>query len=73
MTTTQWGRKETIVRPSHSPIYSYGAAFVALVFTGLFLYLDMAVAMTPLQRWDLRSTFGRALQQWCGRPTFTSS
>src|SRR5260370_40226293 len=26
MTTTQWGRKETIVRPPRSPIYSYGAA-----------------------------------------------
>jgi hypothetical protein len=53
MTTTQWGRKETIVRPPHSPIYSYGAAFVALVLTAFFVYLYMAIAMTPLQRWYL--------------------
>jgi hypothetical protein len=53
MTTTQWGRKETIVRPPHSPIYSYGAAFIALVLTCFFLYLYTAVAMTPLQRWYL--------------------
>ena len=51
MTTTQWGRKETIVHPQHAPIYSYGAAFLALVFTGVYLYLYMTVAMTPLGRW----------------------
>ncbi len=51
MTTTQWGRKETIVHPQHAPIYSYGAAFLALVFTGVYLYLYMTVAMTPLARW----------------------
>ncbi len=29
MTDTQWGRKETIVRPPHYPVYSFGAIFVA--------------------------------------------
>jgi hypothetical protein len=53
MTTTQWGRKETIVRPPHSPIYSYGAAFSALVLTCIYLYLWASFAMTPLQRWYL--------------------
>ena len=33
MTDTQWGRKETIVRPPHYPVYSFGAVFVALVLT----------------------------------------
>jgi hypothetical protein len=53
MTTTQWGRKETIVRPFHSPIYSYGAAFVAFVLTCFFLYLWGSLAVTPLQRFYL--------------------
>ena len=33
MTDTQWGRKETIVRPPHYPVYSFGAVFVALMVT----------------------------------------
>jgi hypothetical protein len=53
MTTTQWGRKETIVHPRHAPIYSYGAAFIALVLTFFFLYFYTVFAMTPLQRWYL--------------------
>src|ERR1700734_2157853 len=42
MTETQWGRKETIVRPPHYPVYSFGAAFVALAVAGLCVYLDLA-------------------------------
>ena len=38
MATTKWGRKETIIWPPHSPIYTYGAVFMAVVLTGLFLY-----------------------------------
>ncbi len=53
MTTTQWGRKETIVRPLHSPIYSYGATFVAILVTCVFVYLYSTVVLTPLQRWYL--------------------
>lgn len=53
MTTTHWGRKETIIFPPHSPIYTYGAAFFSLVITGLCLYLHFAYAMTPLQRFYL--------------------
>lgn len=47
---TQWGRKETVIWPPHSPIYTYGAAFIALVLTGLFLYMRFAFGNTPLQR-----------------------
>jgi type IV secretion system coupling TraD/TrwB family protein len=50
MPTTQWGRKETIIFPPHSPIYSYGAVFLAFVLTGFFLYLRFAYGQTPLQR-----------------------
>lgn len=47
---TQWGRKETVIWPPHSPIYTYGAAFAATVLTGLFLYVRFALGNTPLQR-----------------------
>jgi hypothetical protein len=53
MTDTQWGRKETIVRPPHYPVYSFGAVFVSLVVAGLCMYLHLAFAMTPLQRYYL--------------------
>jgi hypothetical protein len=53
MTDTQWGRKETIVRPPHYPVYSFGAVFVSLVVAGLCIYLHLAFAMTPLQRYYL--------------------
>ena len=38
MAATKWGRNETIIWPPHSPIYTYGAVFMAVVLTGLFLY-----------------------------------
>ena len=48
--TTQWGRKETVIWPPHSPIYTYGAAFLAVILTSVFLYMRFAVGNTPLQR-----------------------
>ena len=57
MTDTQWGRKETIVRPSHYPVYSFGAVFVSLIVAALCIYLRLAFAMTPLQRYYLPSYF----------------
>ena len=53
MTDTQWGRKETIVRPPHYPVYSFGAVFVALTVAALCVYLHLAFAMSPLQRYYL--------------------
>jgi hypothetical protein len=50
MAMTKWGRKETIVWPPHSPIYSYGAIFMAVVLTGLFLYCRFSFGNSPLQR-----------------------
>jgi len=47
---TQWGRKETVIWPPHAPIYTYGAFFLAMVFTGLFLYVRFASGNTPLQQ-----------------------
>lgn len=50
MSTTQWGRKETIIFPPHSPVYSYGAIFFALILTGIFVYLRFSYGQTPLQQ-----------------------
>ena len=55
MTDTQWGRKETIVRPPHYPVYSFGAVFVALFVTALCIYLHFTFVMSPLQRYYLPS------------------
>ena len=53
MTDTQWGRKETIIRPPHYPMYSFGAVFVSLFVTVLCIYLHFAFVMSPLQRYYL--------------------
>ena len=50
MPTTKWGRKETMIWPPHSPIYTYGAVFMACVLTGLFLYCRFSFGSTSLQR-----------------------
>lgn len=67
MPTTQWGRKETIIFPPHSPIYSYGAIFLAFVFSGLFLYLRFTYGQTPLQQFYtpiyVRSAVGGAFNK----------
>jgi type IV secretory pathway TraG/TraD family ATPase VirD4 len=50
MAMTKWGRKETIIWPPHSPIYTYGAVFMAVVLTGLFLYCRFTFGHSRLQR-----------------------
>ncbi len=50
MAKTKWGRNETVIWPPHSPIYTYGAVFLAIVLTGLFLYCRFSFGNTPLQR-----------------------
>jgi hypothetical protein len=50
MATTKWGRKETMIWPPHSPIYTYGAVFMAVVLTGLFLYCRFSFGNSRLQR-----------------------
>lgn len=49
----KWGRTETIIWPPRSPIYTYGAAFLALVAAGLFVYLRFTFALTPLEQFYL--------------------
>ena len=50
MAKTTWGRKETIIWPQHRPIYTYGAIFVAVFLTAVFLYGRLRFIGTPLQR-----------------------
>jgi type IV secretory pathway TraG/TraD family ATPase VirD4 len=50
MAMTKWGRKESIIWPPHSPLYTYGAVFMAVVLTGLFLYCRFSFGNSPLQR-----------------------
>ena len=50
MNTPKWGRKETIIFSPHSPIYTYGAVFFALILTGAFVYLRFSKGQTPLQQ-----------------------
>jgi type IV secretory pathway TraG/TraD family ATPase VirD4 len=67
MNNTQWGRKETIIFPPHSPVYSYGAIFFALILTGIFVYLRFSYGQTPLQQFYTpiyaRSAVGGALNK----------
>lgn len=53
MNATQWGRKETIVRPPHAPVYSFAAALGAALLTCIFIGLYVGFFMEPLQRWYL--------------------
>jgi hypothetical protein len=46
----KWGRTETIIWPPRSPIYTYGAIFLACITAGLFVYLRFSFALTPLQQ-----------------------
>ena len=52
MTTTPhtWGRKETVVWPPKSPIYTYGAILLAVLATCLSLWIRFAFTLTPIER-----------------------
>jgi type IV secretory pathway TraG/TraD family ATPase VirD4 len=53
MPDNNWGRKETIIWPPHQPIYTIGALVLALMATGLFVYLRFQFGLSPLQRYYL--------------------
>jgi Type IV secretion-system coupling protein DNA-binding domain len=65
MAMTKWGRRETIIWPPHSPIYTCGAIFMAVVLTGFFLYCRFSFGNSPLQRFYtpfyIRSTLAGAV------------
>ncbi len=63
MAMTKWGRKETIIWPPHSPIYTYGAVFMAVVLTGLFLYCRFTFGHSRLERFYTPIYTGRVSQE----------
>src|SRR5665213_4285875 len=67
MASQQWGRKETVIFPPHSAIYTYGAIFLAFVMTGCFLYVRFTSGQTPLQQFYTpiyaRAAVGAALNK----------
>jgi hypothetical protein len=63
MPETNWGRKETIIWPPHSPIYTFGAVFLALILTGLFVYHSLRVCAL-----SARTVLSPALYQDLHRP-----
>ncbi len=50
MAMTKWGRKETVIWPPHSPIYTYGAVFITIILTGFFIYCRFTFGNDALQR-----------------------
>jgi len=48
-----WGRQERVIWPPRKPIHTWGAAFLALILTGLFCYVHYSWALTPLERFYL--------------------
>ena len=54
---TEWGRNETAVWPPHSPVYSYGAVFAAVLCTPVGIWLCF-LAQTPLEQFYTPRTSG---------------
>jgi Type IV secretion-system coupling protein DNA-binding domain len=49
----QWGRRESIIWPPRNYLYTLSAIFVALVATGLFVYVRFQFGLSPLERYYL--------------------
>jgi type IV secretory pathway TraG/TraD family ATPase VirD4 len=49
----QWGRRESIIWPPRHYLYTLGAIFLALVATGLFIYVRLQFGLSPLERYYL--------------------
>jgi len=52
-TVQQWGRKESLIWPPRGYLYTLGAFFLALVATGLFVYIRFQYGLSPLERYYL--------------------
>ena len=69
----KWGRTETIIWPPRSPIYTYGAIFLACIAAGLFVYLRFSFALTPLQQFYLPYYLKQKLLVSCARREVSAS
>ena len=47
---TQWGRKETVIWPPHTPIYTYGAVFMSVVLMCACVWCRFTFGTTPLMQ-----------------------
>jgi hypothetical protein len=52
-TIQQWGRKESLIWPPRGYLYTLDAFFLALVATGLFVYIRFQYGLSPLERYYL--------------------
>ena len=48
---TQWGRKETIIFPPHSPVHTYGAVLMGLLLALFFIWCRFTFGETPIQQY----------------------
>ncbi len=49
----QWGRRESVIWPPRGYLYTLGAFFLAVIATGVFVYLRFEFGLAPLQRYYL--------------------
>ncbi len=49
----QWGRKESLIWPPRSFYYTYGAIFLAILATGLLIYVRYRSALSPIEQYYL--------------------
>ena len=49
----QWGRRESLIWPPRGYLYTLGALFLAVVFTGFLVWLRVAYGLSPLERYYL--------------------
>jgi hypothetical protein len=47
----QWGRRESLIWPPHRYLYTLGALFLALLATGLFVWLRFQYGLQPLEQY----------------------
>ena len=52
-TVQQWGRKESIIWPPRTYLYTLSALFLALAATGFFVYVHFQFGLSPLERYYL--------------------
>lgn len=65
---TRWGRKETIIWPPQTPIYTYGAFFIALVVAGAAMWAAFVRDQTPFQQFYTPAYFRSSLPVIVKRP-----
>ncbi len=52
-TVQRWGRKESLIWPPRTYLYTLSAFFLSLAATGLFVYVHFQYGLSPLERYYL--------------------